>query len=114
MDDLVRDFLAEASESMDALDRSLVRLEDRPDDPELLSEIFRVMHTIKGTCGFLGLQRLAHVAHAAEDVLGQFRDGALTPSQESVSAVLVAVDVIKALLGDLETFGHEQAGDDSA
>ncbi|MCX7358986.1 MAG: chemotaxis protein CheW [Alphaproteobacteria bacterium] len=114
MDDLVRDFLAEASESMDALDRSLVRLEDRPNDPELLSEIFRVMHTIKGTCGFLGLQRLAHVAHAAEDVLGQFRDGALTPSQESVSAVLVAVDVIKALLGDLETFGHEQSGDDSA
>ncbi len=114
MDDLIRDFLAEASESMDALDRSLVRLEDRPDDPDLLSEIFRVMHTIKGTCGFLGLPRLALVAHAAEDVLGQFRDGALTASQENVSAVLEAVDVIKALLSELEAQGHEPAGDDKA
>lgn len=112
MDEVVRDFLAEASESMDALDRSLVRLEDNPSDPELLSEIFRVMHTIKGTCGFLGLQRLALVAHAAEDVLGQFRDGALTPTQESVSAVLEAVDVIKILLSELEAQGHEPVGDD--
>ncbi|MBL8550888.1 MAG: chemotaxis protein CheW [Hyphomonadaceae bacterium] len=112
MDDVVRDFLAEAAESMDALDRSLVRLEDAPGDPELLSEIFRVMHTIKGTCGFLGLQRLAAVAHAAEDILGQFRDGAISPTQESVSAVLEAVDVIKALLGELEANGAEPAGDD--
>ena len=113
MDDIVRDFLAEAAESMDALDRSLVRLEDSPNDPELLSEIFRVMHTIKGTCGFLGLQRLATVAHAAEDILGQFRDGALSPTQESVSAVLAAVDVIKFLLSELEANGAEPSGDDS-
>jgi two-component system chemotaxis sensor kinase CheA len=114
MDDVVRDFLAEASESMDALDRSLVRLEDHPNDPELLSEIFRVMHTIKGTCGFLGLQRLASVAHAAEDILGQFRDGALTPRQDSVSAILEAVDVIKFLLSALEANGAEPAGDDKS
>jgi two-component system, chemotaxis family, sensor kinase CheA len=114
MDEIIRDFLAEASESMDALDRSLVRLEDRPDDPELLSEIFRVMHTIKGTCGFLGLQRLALVAHAAEDVLGQFRDGVLTPSQANVSVILEAIDAIKALLSALEHDGKEPAGDDRA
>ena len=114
MDDLIRDFLAEAAESMDTLDRSLVLLEDRPGDPELLSEIFRVMHTIKGTCGFLGLPRLAQVAHAAEDVLGLFRDGVLSPAQDNVSAVLEAVDVIKGLLSALEVTGHEPAGDDSA
>jgi len=113
MDDLIRDFLAEAAESMDTLDRSLVLLEDRPGDPELLSEIFRVMHTIKGTCGFLGLPRLAQVAHAAEDVLGLFRDGVLSPAQDNVSAVLEAVDVIKGLLSALEVTGHEPAGDDS-
>ncbi len=114
MDDIIRDFLAEATESMDALDRSLVKLEESPNDPELLSEIFRVMHTIKGTCGFLGLHRLASVAHAAEDVLGQFRDGALSPSQESVSAILQAVDLIKWLLAQLEALGHEPTGDDRA
>lgn len=114
MDDVVREFLAEASESMDALDRSLVRLEDHPGDPDLLSEIFRVMHTIKGTCGFLGLSRLASVAHAAEDVLGQFRDGALTPSQASVSVVLEAIDVIKSLLAALEAEGGEPEGNDEA
>jgi len=114
MDDIVREFLAEASESMDALDRSLVRLEDHPGDPDLLSEIFRVMHTIKGTCGFLGLSRLASVAHAAEDVLGQFRDGALTPSQASVSVVLEAIDVIKSLLVALEAEGGEPDGNDEA
>jgi len=113
MDDMIRDFLAEATESIEALDRSLVRLEETPGDPELLSEIFRVMHTIKGTCGFLGLQRLAAVAHAAEDVLGQFRDGTLTPAQESVSVILEAVDAIKRLLAQLEAEGREPAGDDA-
>jgi len=113
MDDLLRDFLSEANDSIDALDRALVRFEREPEDPELLSEIFRVMHTIKGTCGFLGLARLAAVAHAGENILGQFRDGAFAPTQESVSAILESIDLIKALLAHLETQGSEPAGDDS-
>ena len=114
MDDILRDFLSEANDSIDALDRALVRFEREPGDPELLSEIFRVMHTIKGTCGFLGLARLAAVAHAGENILGQFRDGALSPTQDSVSAILEAIDLIKALLAHLEAQGAEPAGEDSA
>lgn len=114
MDDILRDFIAEANDSIDALDRALVRFEREPEDPDLLSEIFRVMHTIKGTCGFLGLARLAAIAHAGENILGQFRDGALTPTQDSVSAILEAIDLIKALIGHLEAHGAEPAGDDGA
>ncbi|SUS03272.1 Chemotaxis histidine kinase [uncultured Defluviicoccus sp.] len=114
MDDIIRDFLSEANESIETLDRALVRFEREPADPDLLSEIFRVMHTIKGTCGFLGLTRLAAVAHAGENILGQFRDGVLRPTQESVSAVLDAVDLIKQLLVQLEADGAEPPGDDSA
>ena len=114
MDDILRDFLSEANDSIDALDRALVRFEREPDDPELLSEIFRVMHTIKGTCGFLGLARLAAMAHAGENILGQFRDGALSPTQDSVSAILEAIDLIKALLAHLEAQGAEPGGDDAA
>ena len=110
MDDIIRDFISEANESIEVLDRALVRFEREPSDPDLLSEIFRVMHTIKGTCGFLGLQRLAAIAHAGENILGRFRDGELTPAQDSVSAVLDAVDLIKVLVAQLETSGAESAG----
>lgn len=114
MDDILRDFLAEANDSIDMLDRALVRFEREPGDPELLSEIFRVMHTIKGTCGFLGLTRLAAIAHAGENILGQFREGALAPTQDSVSAILESIDLIKALLAHLGGAGAEPPGDDSA
>ena len=78
MDELLNEFLTEANESLAVLDVGLVRLEKNPNDPGLLSEIFRVVHTIKGTCGFLGLPRLEAVAHVAEDVLGKYRDGVLS------------------------------------
>ncbi|WP_044431688.1 Hpt domain-containing protein, partial [Skermanella aerolata] len=64
MDDLLSEFLTETSENLSVLDVELVRLEQNPNNPELLSNIFRLVHTIKGTCGFLGLPRLEHVAHA--------------------------------------------------
>ena len=75
MDDLLNEFLTETSENMDTLDVELVKLEQNPDDPELLGNIFRLVHTIKGTCGFLGLPRLESVAHAGENILGKIRDG---------------------------------------
>lgn len=113
MDDLLKDFLAETCESLDVLDSEIVELEQRPGDPALLGSIFRVMHTIKGTCGFLGLPRLESVAHAAEDVLGRVRDGELAVSHGVISQVLSALDRIKELVGLLGETGSEPAGDDT-
>ena len=112
MDDLITEFIAEAREGIEALDSELVRFEQAPDNPHLLGEVFRLIHTIKGTCGFLGLVRLQAVAHAAETVLGGFRDGSVSVTQDAVSAVLEAVDVIRSLIEGLATAGVETSGDD--
>src|SRR5690606_19389772 len=114
MDDLLKEFLAETIEALELLDSELVELEQRPADPALLGSIFRIMHTIKGTCGFLGLPRLEAVAHAAEDVLGKIRDGELAVTPEAVSLVLMALDRIKELIAALGTLGHEPEGEDEA
>jgi two-component system chemotaxis sensor kinase CheA len=114
LDDLVTDFIAETREGLEALDSELVRFEQSPDDPETLGGIFRLIHTIKGTCGFLGLSRLQSVAHAAENVLGAFRDGVLPVTPAAVSAVLDTVDLIRAITDALAATGGEPAGDDSA
>jgi two-component system, chemotaxis family, sensor kinase CheA len=113
MDDLLADFLTETNEGLSDLDVALVKLERTPDDGETLSLIFRLVHTIKGTCGFLGLPRLEHVAHAAENVLGKVRDGVLTVTPDMISLVLMAVDQVKAILAGLAATGGEPAGDDS-
>ena len=113
MDDLLREFLTETAESLESLDVELVRLEQDPNDPALLSNIFRLVHTIKGTCGFLGLPRLEAVAHAGENVLGRFRDGALDVTPEAVSLILESLDTIKSILATLEETEAEPEGDDS-
>jgi two-component system, chemotaxis family, sensor kinase CheA len=113
MDDLLADFLTETNEGLADLDVALVKLERTPDDGETLSLIFRLVHTIKGTCGFLGLPRLEHVAHAAENVLGKVRDGVLTVTPDMISLVLMAVDQVKAILAGLAATGAEPTGDDS-
>ena len=113
MDDLLSEFLTECLESMTVLDGDLVRLERSPDDPELLAGIFRVVHTIKGTCGFFDLVRLEAVAHAAENVLGKLRDGEMAASRPVVSVVLQALDRIKEILDGLATTQVEPLGDDS-
>ena len=112
MDDLLSEFLTETNENLSVLDVELVRLEQNPNNPELLSNIFRLVHTIKGTCGFLGLPRLEKVAHASENVLGKFRDGELTITPEAVSLILQALDTIKSLLAVLEATEAEPPGDD--
>jgi len=113
LDDLVSDFIAETREGLEALDSELVRFEQQPEDPETLSGIFRLIHTIKGTCGFLGLMRLQTVAHAAENVLGGFRDGVVPVTPTAVSAVLDTVDLIRSLVDALAATGAEPEGDDS-
>jgi len=113
MDDLLADFLTETNEGLVALDAALVRLERAPDDAGTLSEVFRIVHTIKGTCGFLGLGRMEAVAHAAENVLGKYRDGALQVSQAGISLILKATDAIRGIVASLETSGAEPAGDDA-
>jgi len=113
MDDLLSEFLNETGESLGLLDSELVRLEQNPEDPTLLGNIFRLVHTIKGTCGFLGLPRLERVAHAAENVLGQVRDGSLAVTPEAISLVLEALDAIKAILHTLSTTEKEPDGDDA-
>jgi two-component system chemotaxis sensor kinase CheA len=114
MDDLIADFLTETHEGLAALDVALVRLEKAPEDQPTLSEIFRVIHTIKGTCGFLGLARLEAVAHAAENVLGRYRDGELPVTPDGITLILQALDCIKEIVLGLERAGAEPAGDDSA
>jgi len=114
MDDLLTEFLTETNESLAELDVAVVRLERSPDDQQTLSQIFRLVHTIKGTCGFLGLERLERVAHAAESVLGRVRDGSLAVTPDIVSLVLAALDRVKAILGGLATSGAEPAGNDDA
>jgi two-component system chemotaxis sensor kinase CheA len=113
MDDLIADFLTETNESIADLDIALVQLEQRPDDRETLFQIFRLIHTIKGTCGFLGLPRLELVAHCVEDVLGKVRDGALVATPDTIAVVLDALDRIKLVVGGLAAAGAEPAGDDS-
>ena len=70
MDDLLRDFLTESAENLQKLDQDLIELEQRPHDLALVHSIFRTIHTIKGTCGFIGLPRLEVLAHVTESVLG--------------------------------------------
>jgi two-component system chemotaxis sensor kinase CheA len=114
MDDLLADFLTETNEALAELDVAIVKLERTPDDSQTLSLIFRMVHTIKGTCGFLGLPRLERVAHAAENVLGKVRDGSLTVTPDLVSNVLFAIDRIKAIVAGIAASESEPAGDDTA
>ncbi|RAI39629.1 hybrid sensor histidine kinase/response regulator [Rhodoplanes roseus] len=111
MDDLLREFLTETNESLDVVDVELVRFEQDPNNAKILDNIFRLVHTIKGTCGFLGLPRLEALAHAAETVMGKFRDGT-SVTGEAVTLILSTIDRIKAILDDLEQNQEEPAGQD--
>ncbi|WP_417464906.1 chemotaxis protein CheW [Kordiimonas sp.] len=113
MDDLLNEFLTETGESIDVVDVELVKLEQDPNNKEVLDNIFRLVHTIKGTCGFLGLPRLESVAHASENVLGKFRDGELQVSEHAVTVILESLDRIKEILAGLEATEEEPEGDDS-
>lgn len=112
MDDLIGEFLAETAESLDVIDVELVKFEANPADKAVLDNVFRLLHTIKGTCGFLALTRLEAVAHAGETLLGRFRDGSRAPDTAAVTLVLEALDRIKMILAGIESGGAEPEGDD--
>ena len=112
MDELLGEFLTETNEGLDQLDVELVRFEQDPNNAEMLNTIFRLVHTVKGTCGFLGLARLAKLAHAAETLMGQYRDGAPV-TVEGVSVILKSIDRIKQILEGLERDGVEPQGSDA-
>jgi two-component system, chemotaxis family, sensor kinase CheA len=114
VDELMTEFLTETAENLAALDIELVKLEQDPNTPGLLANIFRLVHTVKGTCGFFGLPRLEMLAHAAENVLGRFRDGELIVTPQAITVILAAIDGIKAILVGLEASEAEPEGDDSA
>src|SRR5881409_4454746 len=101
MDDLLREFLTETSESLDTVDNQLVKFEQEPNNSKILDNIFRLVHTIKGTCGFLGLPRLEALAHAAESLMGKFRDG-LPVTSDAVTLILATLDRVKEILAELE------------
>src|SRR5438552_7240718 len=111
MDELLRDFLTETNESIDVIDVELVRFEQDPNNAKILDNIFRLVHTIKGTCGFLGLPRLEALAHAAETLMGKFRDG-MPVTGEAVTLILTTIDRIKDILSQLEATEAEPEGND--
>ena len=111
MDDLLREFLTETNESLERVDAELVRFEQEPNNGQILGNIFRLVHTIKGTCGFLALPRLETLAHAAENLMGKFRDG-MPVTTEAVTLILSTIDRIKAILEAIEAEEREPAGDD--
>src|SRR2546423_15348347 len=100
MDDLLREFLTETGESLDTVDNQLVRFEQDPTDAKILDNIFRLVHTIKGTCGFLGLPRLEALAHAGETLMGKFRDG-MPVTVEAVALILASIGPLQGVPGGL-------------
>lgn len=106
-DDILQGFLEESWENLGQLDSDIVAFEQDTENEELLANVFRTIHTIKGTCGFIGLVKIGEIAHAAEHVLGKMRDHTIVRSSAAISAVLESVDVIKELLQGLEKNGQE-------
>lgn len=113
-DDIVREFLVESNENLDRLDREVVLLEKDPQNKDALSSVFRTIHTIKGTCGFLGFSKLESVAHVGENLLSKLRDGDLRHNPEITTALLKLADAIREMLESIERTGTEGERDDAA
>ena len=112
-DDIIKEFLVESCENLDRLDRDLITLENNPNDREILASIFRTIHTIKGTSGFLAFNQLGAVTHVGESLLGRLRDGQLELDREITSALLALVDAVRQMLASIEATGGEGERDDS-
>ncbi len=113
MEEILKDFLVEAGENLDRLDQDLVRLEQSPGDQKIISNVFRALHTIKGSSGFFAFKRLEKVAHAGESLLGKIRDGKLTLNAEMVTTLLAALDRLREIVRGVEGTKAEPGGDDA-
>ena len=111
-DEIVKEFLVESHENLDRLDRDLVALEKQPSDRETLASIFRTIHTLKGTSGFLAFGKLEAVAHVGENLLAKLRDGQLSLHPELTTALLAMVDAVRQMLASIEASGNEGERDD--
>ena len=96
--EIIHEFLVESYENLGRLDQDLVKLEKHPNDSALLSSVFRTIHTIKGACGFLAFSTLEQIAHQAESLLSQLRDGKRELNPELVSLILETVDATRKVL----------------
>jgi len=113
MDELTREFLIESQEGLDRMERCLTDLEERPQDAGLIGDIFRSVHTIKGTTGFLGFKRLEMLAHAGENLLGLLRENKLTADRPLITGLLHLLDGLRSILKTIEAQDAEGDGDDS-
>jgi two-component system chemotaxis sensor kinase CheA len=107
MSAIVLEFVEEGNEKADQLERYLIQLESSPSSQELLAEVFRALHTIKGATSFLGFTKLCALAHTGESLLARMRDGALLINQEIITALLSLVDAIREMLSDIAATGQE-------
>lgn len=112
--EILEEFLVECHEGLDQLDRDLVALEEHPTDSELLGRIFRSIHTVKGTSGFLAFTQLERVTHVGENLLSQLRDGKVAVNAEVISALLATIDAVRELLQSIEATGAEHQADNEA
>ena len=108
--ELVKEFLIESNENLAKVDQQMVELEKRPKDTELLASIFRTVHTVKGTCGFLGYGILEGIAHIGENILSQLRNGERDLTPTLASLILEAIDAIKTIVGNIEN-SHSEGED---
>jgi two-component system chemotaxis sensor kinase CheA len=113
MDELTREFLIESQEGLDRMERCLTELEVRPGDSGLLAEIFRAVHTIKGTTGFLGFRRLETLAHTGENLLGLLRGGKVAADRRVITGLLELLDGLRLILKGIEADGSEGDGSDA-
>ncbi|WP_353686561.1 chemotaxis protein CheA [Thermodesulfovibrio sp. 3462-1] len=102
MDEIINEFIVEAEEILEQIDPLFVELESKGEDPEIINEIFRGMHTLKGAAGFLGFQNVVDVAHRAETILKKVREGEISISPELTDAILKAVDTLKILISHIK------------
>jgi two-component system chemotaxis sensor kinase CheA len=105
MEEILTEFLIESHENLDRLERDLVAIEKDPRDGETLSSIFRTIHTLKGSSGFLGFTQLEAIAHVGENLLSKMRDGLLLSNSDITGALLATVDAVRGMLGEIEAAG---------
>lgn len=105
--ELFSDFIVEAKEHLETIEPNLLELEKAPDNLGLLNEIFRPMHSLKGASGFLGLNRINHLAHKAENILDELRKGSMVLTPEIMDVILSATDALRQMIDNLETTSTE-------